>query len=297
MKRSIRKKFIYGIFFFLFIIVALLSLSAYNLTKLTNKTEAMFSENQLSVIYARDMAKGLSDINQKIVNCFLANSLPDHTNIDKILNSVNKSIQLEKTNITEPGEDKLALTIESEFNKYRDLVIVFMKTPKSGESVVNLQKEYANFNQKILLLSQMNEKAIEFKTKDARVTGENAKLQMEIFGTLCFLITFSFTFSFTSYFNERFTQLYNGIKEIVSSNYDHRLYFERKDEFYEISLVFNEMAEKLVKNKQNIIPKLNEVSEYDTRFNQVQELKLMLERMKMLEEQAAGLISNLEIKK
>jgi len=297
MKRSIRKKFIYGIFFFLFIIVALLSLSAYNLTKLTNKTEAMFSENQLSVIYARDMAKGLSDINQKIVNCFLANSLPDHTNIDKILNSVNKSIQLEKTNITEPGEDKLALTIESEFNKYRDLVTVFMKTPKSGESVVNLQKEYANFNQKILLLSQMNEKAIEFKTKDARVTGENAKLQMEIFGTLCFLITFSFTFSFTSYFNERFTQLYNGIKEIVSSNYDHRLYFERKDEFYEISLVFNEMAEKLVKNKQNIIPKLNEVSEYDTRFNQVQELKLMLERMKMLEEQAAGLISNLEIKK
>jgi len=243
------------------------------------------------------MAKGLSDINQKIVNCFLANSLPDHTNIDKILNSVNKSIQLEKTNITEPGEDKLALTIESEFNKYRDLVTVFMKTPKSGESVVNLQKEYANFNQKILLLSQMNEKAIEFKTKDARVTGENAKLQMEIFGTLCFLITFSFTFSFTSYFNERFTQLYNGIKEIVSSNYDHRLYFERKDEFYEISLVFNEMAEKLVKNKQNIIPKLNEVSEYDTRFNQVQELKLMLERMKMLEEQAAGLISNLEIKK
>jgi len=297
MKRSIRKKFIYGIFFFLFIIVALLSLSAYNLTKLTNKTEAMFSENQLSVIYARDMAKGLSDINQKIVNCFLANSLPDHTNIDKILNSVNKSIQLEKTNITEPGEDKLALTIESEFNKYRDLVTVFMKTPKSGESVVNLQKEYAYFNQKILLLSQMNEKAIEFKTKDARVTGENAKLQMEIFGTLCFLITFSFTFSFTSYFNERFTQLYNGIKEIVSSNYDHRLYFERKDEFYEISLVFNEMAEKLVKNKQNIIPKLNEVSEYNTRFNQVQELKLMLERMKMLEEQAAGLISNLEIKK
>ena len=297
MKRSIRKKFIYGILFFLFIIVALLCLSAYHLNKLTNKTEAIFSENHVSVIYARDMAEGISVVNQEIVNCFLTNSHPDRSNIDKILNTVNKSIQLEKTNTTEPGEDKLALTIESEFNKYRDLIGTFMKIPKSGDNVINLQKEFTNLNKQILQLSQMNEKAIELKTNNAKVAAKNAKLQMEIFGTLCFLITFSFTFSFTSYFNDRFTQLYNGIKEIVSSNYDHRLYFERKDEFYEISLVFNEMAEKLVQNKQNIVPKLDEVSEYDTRINQVQELKLMVERMKMLEEQAAGLISNLENKK
>ena len=297
MRRSIRKKFIYGIFFFLVIIVALLGLSAYHLTKLAAKTEAIFSDNHLSVIYARDMAEGLSAINQEDVNCFLQQSIPDRANIDKILKSVNKSIQLEKTNITEPGEDKLALSIETEFNKYRGLIGVFMKNPKSGDNVINLQNEYANLNKKILLLSQLNEKAIVMKTNDAKVTASNAKLQMEIFGTLCFLITFSFTFSFTAYFNERFTQLYNGIKEIVSSNYNHRLYFEKKDEFYDISLVFNEMAEKLVQNKQNIIPKLNEVSEYDTRINQVLELKLMLERMKMLEEQAEGLISTLENKK
>ena len=297
MKRSIRKKFIYGIFFFLFIIVALLGLSTYSLNKLSEKTEAIFSENHVSVIYARDMAEGLSGINQEIVKFVLNNTPPDRSNIDKNLKAINKSIQLEKTVITEPGEDKLAFTIDSEFNKYRDLVGNFMKTPKSDDIVINLQKEYTYFNQKILLLSQMNEKAIEFKTNDAKVDAKNAKLQMEIFGTLCFLITFSFTFSFTSYFNERFTELYNGIKEIVSSNYDHRLYFERKDEFYDISLVFNEMAEKLVQNKQNVIPKRNEVSEYDTRINQVQELKLMVERMKMLEEQAEGLISNLENKK
>lgn len=297
MRRSIRKKFIYGIFFFLFIIVALLGLSTYSLNKLSEKTEAIFSENHVSVIYARDMAEGLSGINQEIVKFVLNNTPPDRSNIDKNLKVINKSIQLEKTVITEPGEDKLAFTIESEFNKYRDLVVSFMKTPRSDDIVINLQKEYTYFNQKILLLSQMNEKAIEFKTNDAKVAAKNAKIQMEIFGTLCFLITLSFTFSFTSYFNERFTELYNGIKEIVSSNYDHRLYFERKDEFYDISLVFNEMAEKLVQNKQNNIPKLNEDSQYDTRINKVQELKLMLERMKMLEEQAAGLISNLENKK
>ena len=72
---------------------------------------------------------------------------------------------------------------------------------------------------------------------------------MTILGTLCFLIALSFTYSFASYFNERFFQLHNGIKEIVSSNYGQRLHFDGKDEFYEIALVFNEMAEKLNENK------------------------------------------------
>ena len=296
MKRSIRKKFLYGIFFFLFIIVALLGLSAYHLTKLTNKTEAIFSDNHMSVIYARDMAEGLSGINQEIVNCFLTNSLPDRTNIDKILNSVNKSIQLEKTNITEPGEDKLALTIESEFNKYRDLVGNFMKTPRSGDNVINLQKEYTYLNQKILLLSQMNEKAIEFKTNDAKVTAKNAKLQMEIFGTLCFLITFSFTFSFTSYFNERFYKLYNGVKGIVSSNYSQKIYLDGNDELYEISQAFNEMAEKLNENKQKMSVTLHEDTGKVYNLNDIQELKNFLLRIKSAEEQAIELISRFEKK-
>lgn len=68
-------------------------------------------------------------------------------------------------------------------------------------------------------------------------------------------IALSFTFNFASYFNERFSKLYNGIKEIGSSNYSQRLNFEGEDEFYDISLVFNDMAKNLEENKQN--PKTN----------------------------------------
>jgi len=75
------------------------------------------------------------------------------------------------------------------------------------------------------------------------------------------------------------------------------LHFDGKDEFYEISLVFNEMAEKLVENNQNIISNFKEDIEYKNRLIQVQELKRTLERMKMLEEQATELIANLENQK
>jgi nitrate/nitrite-specific signal transduction histidine kinase len=106
----------------------------------------------------------------------------------------------------------------------------------------------------------------------------------------------SFTFSFASYFNQRFFQLYSGIKEIVSSNYDQRLFFNGKDEFYEISLVFNEMAEKLNKNRQKMSVTLQEDLAKNINPNDVEELKQILFRIKIMEGQATALISRLEKK-
>jgi methyl-accepting chemotaxis protein len=146
-----------------------------------------------------------------------------------------------------------------------------------------------------MLLSQMNGKAIEFKTIDAEVYAKKALIQMSVLGTFCFLIALSFTYSFASYFSERFFQLHNGIKEIVSSNYGQRLHFEGRDEFYEIALVFNEMAEKLngIKQTEQLISK----KEYgkDVNLNDIEELKRLIEQMKIIEEQANGLISKYDL--
>ena len=111
---------------------------------------------------------------------------------------------------------------------------------------------------------------------------------------VCFLIAFGFTFSFGSYFSERFFQLYNGIKEISSNNYGQRLYFDGKDEFYEISLVFNEMVEKLEKNKQELSVTLQKDRGKEYGSNDIQELKKALIRIKIIEEQTEKLISRLE---
>ena len=96
---------------------------------------------------------------------------------------------------------------------------------------------------------------------------------MTILASICFLIGMSFTFSFASYFNQRFFQLYNGIKEIVSSNFDQRLYFDGNDEFYEISLVFNEMADKLKKNKQKMSVTLQKDTAKDFSSEDIEELE------------------------
>jgi two-component system, NtrC family, sensor histidine kinase KinB len=294
MKHSIRTRFTLGMIFLFIIISVLAVFSGYYLNKLSDKTSAILKENYLSVVYAREMSEGLMNINQEITTCFLTKRKPDSLKIAKELNLINKSLLSEKNNITEPGEDKLVSAIETAYIEYRDSVSTIVKSAKPVTGMLFLQNKSGDLYQQLSILSQMNGKALEVKTDDAKASSQSSLTKMTILATLCFLIGMSFTFSFAAYFNRRFFQLYNGLKEVVSSNFEQRLFFDGNDEFFEISLVVNEMAENLKKNKQKMSVTLLDDHTKDLTTKDVEELKKMLFRIKSMEEQAAALISKFE---
>jgi methyl-accepting chemotaxis protein len=282
---------------FLFIIILVLSVfSGYYINKLSNKTSAILKENYVSVVYAREMSEGIMNINQELTTCFLTKRNPDSLKISKYLRSIDQFLVSEKNNITEPGEDKLVSDFENGYIEYQDSVVRLLESHKTFSGLLFLQTKAGDLYQQLLLLSQMNGKALEVKTDDAKATSKSALTRMTVLATLCFLIGMSFTFSFASYFNQRFFQLYYGIKELVSSNYDQKLFFDGKDEFHEISLLLNEMAEKLKINKQKMsLTLLDDASKVLT-VKDADELKKMLFRIKSVEEQAAALLTKLEQK-
>jgi methyl-accepting chemotaxis protein len=297
MKTSIRStRFTIGMVFFLIIILLLSISSAFYLNRLSGKTNAILKENHYSVVYAQDMSENLTDINKWFINWLLTNQNPDTLIINKNFTLFNKSLELEKNNITEPGEDKLVSVIETYYIEYRDSVSDFTKSPNPSAYALPLQKKFDTLYRQLMLLSHMNEKAIEEKTDDAKVYAKKATLQMTFIGTICFLIAYGFTFTFSSYFSERFYRLYNGIKGMISSNYSQRLYLDGNDELFEISLAFNEMAEKLNQNKQKMSLNLHDNPGKDYNQKDIQELKSFLIRIKSVEEQAIELISRLEKK-
>ena len=296
MKYSIRTRFMLGMIFLFLIILILSVFSGYYMNKLSNKTDAILKENYLSVVYAREMSEGIMNINQELTTCFLTKRNPDSLKISKYLNSINQFLVSEKNNITEPGEDKLVSDFESGYIEFQDSVVRILESHKTVGGLIYLQNKAGDLYQQLLLLSKMNGKALEIKTDDAKATSKSALTQMTVLATLCFLIGMSFTFSFASYFNQRFFQLYNGIKELVSSNYDQRLFFDGKDEFHEISLLLNEMAEKLKINKQKMSVTLLDDHTKNLTLKDVDELKKMLFKIKTIEEQAAALISKFEKK-
>lgn len=296
MKASIRTKFNIGILFLFIIILVLSVFSAYFLNRLSGKTSAILQENHLSVSYAREMAEDLLNINKEITNSFLTGKNPDKSLVDKEMNLFGNSLQLEKNNITEAGEDQLVSGIAAGFATYKDSFANYNKSPKSLAGVASLQDKFSSIYQQLMLLSRMNEKAIEVKTREAKDSAKIALRQMTILGTLCFLFALSFTFRFATYFNERFSQLYNGIKEINASNFGQRLHFEGKDEFYDISLVFNEMAEKLNRDKPKMDLTLQVESAREKSLNEIEELKMLLQRIKNIEEEAKSIIARFENK-
>jgi methyl-accepting chemotaxis protein len=296
MKHSIRTRFTLGMIFLFIIISVLAVFSGYYLNKLSDKTSAILKENYLSVVYAREMSEGLMNINQEITNCFLTKRIPDSLKIAQELKQINQSLKSEKNNFTEPGEDKLVSEIETDYNEYRDSLQIIIKSPKSAATLFYLQNKSGTLYQQLSILSQMNGKALEVKTDDAKASSKSALTKMTVLATMCFLIGMSFAFSFASYFNRRFFQLFNGIKEIGSGNFDQRLIFDGNDEFSEISQVVNEMADRLKENKQKMSVTLKNGSWKGINPNDVEELKKMLFRIKTMEEQAAALIAKLEKK-
>ena len=297
MKTSIRSKsFTIGMVLFLVIILLLSISSAFYLNRLTAKTSTILKENHFSVVYARQMSEVLISINQRITNSFLTKSFPDTSFITREFILFGKALELEKTNITEPGEDLLASSIEKNYNEFRASVLKYPEAPDSDSIVLHIQSKTDTLYKELMLLSQMNEKAIEARTNDAKISSKKYTLQMTFMGSLCFLIAYGFTFYFSSYFNERFYELYNGIKELVASKYNHKIHLDGNDELYEISLIVNEMASDLDKSKQKMAePSQKDAAEISTLKN-IQDLKNFLAMMNRLEEQAKELLSRIEKK-
>ena len=293
MKFSIRSKFFTGMVFLL-IILALSIYSAYYMNKVSNETGAILKENYLSVVYARDMAEGLTKMNQEITKGFITNSNPDTLMLKNELKVVGNSFQSEKNNITEPGEDKLVVGIETDLKEYSDSVLKFSKSSYTLTRVLFMQKKFDAMYQQLMHLSQMNGKAIEVKTDNTKISSQDAMTQMSIIATLCFIIALFYSYSFSSYSTERFAQLYDGIKKLGSGNYGHRLDFDGTDKFYEIALVINEIAEKLNEaEKKMTVNKPVELGKA-LKIGEIQELKSVLIRIKNIETEAEELIVRLE---
>jgi two-component system, NtrC family, sensor histidine kinase KinB len=295
MRHSVRRRITFGMIFLFLIILVLSVFSGYYMNKLSGKTSAILKENYLSVVYARDMSESLMNMDRELTTSYLKKVTPDTVMISGALDRFSKSLAYEKNNITESGEGELVAEIEAGYKIYKDSLMHIMKFSGSPSGLVYLQNKSAGLNQELLQLSQMNGKAIELKTDDAKASANSALTKMTILASICFLIGMSYTFSFGSYFNQRIYQLHNGIKQIVASNFNQHLFFEgQRDEFYEISVVFNEMADKLKENERKLSLTLPSVQDKKSITTELDELKKMVSKIKLLESEAEGLISRIE---
>ncbi len=209
-----------GIFFLFFITLISSSIAAFFLNKLSQDSNAILHDNYNSLVYTKNI--------NEIIDLV---GIPNQNQ----LKIVKENILNEEKAVTEPGEQALADSLQSDFN-------LLLKG-------ANLHDNYSSIKDRMKRslygIMQVNMQAIEYKNRIAKNTANVAILIVSVINMLCFGIVLIFAIRFPDYINKPINELKLGIKEITNKNYDRRLSFTSKNEFWSLADGFNQMAAKL----------------------------------------------------
>jgi PAS domain S-box-containing protein len=209
-------------------LLALISsaIATYYIYQLSENSKAILRNNETSIVYTKNINKVLD--------------LPGLPNSDG-LKTIEYNIKREEGDITETGEKALADSLYADFRRFR----TSLSNPALAAALrTKMQKSSYG-------IMEVNMNAMENKNRNANKTA-NTAISIFIFITsLGSFIVFLFLIIFPGYITKPIIQLTKGVKEIANKNYDNRLSFTDKNEFWDLAEAFNQMAARLFVYENN----------------------------------------------
>lgn len=223
----IKTKVAFGVIFLFVLILAVGGLGMFYLNSLSRDSQNILVANYESLEYNKHV----------IANC-------DSLRIDSAsaIKIIERNIQQQEQNITEPGEQELTRQLRGAFERIKNVGI-------TDSSIVHVR-------QLALAIQDLNMKAIVRKNLITQDTSETASTYLIVIGTICALVAFTFIVNFPGYVADPIAKLTTSIKSIANREYEERLHFDRKDEFEELAEAFNQMAEKLDEYEHSNLAKI-----------------------------------------
>ncbi len=205
---------LYGTLFLFLLVVLSGGFAIYYLVTLRLQSRNVLKANYESLEFAHKMQKGLDSIlSHKIL----------------YIDSFNKELQHQESNITEQGEAESTKNLRQSFNQL-----------KTGDSSAATEIRY-----ELQHIISLNMQAIENKYAASEASAEQAMTFLITIVSIISIIGFTFVMNFPSIITSSILKLTEAIKEIGQKNYHHRIHIDSKDEFGELANSFNEMTERL----------------------------------------------------
>lgn len=209
---------------FLFLLLALTGgMSIYYLIKMRKEAAEVLKDNYISLKYAKDM--------QRSADSFLFGHRYE-MRFDSLL-------RLQGLNITESGEKAATDSVRFYFDQYRN-----------GHDGIDKIRYY------LLEITDLNMAAIERKNLRAEKSAETGTAIMVVIISITLLVGFTFAFNLPFIVTTPIKKLTEGIRQIASKNYRHRVHIESKDEMGELADAFNRMSERLEEFESSNLNKL-----------------------------------------
>jgi len=248
MKFKIRTKLWIGMGLMFSMIVLLLAIGMRSIYVMTIESRTVLKNNYKSVKYSRNMMENLKDMFLYQVNYISGSVMVNDTNLYRELRTrFEENMIAEEKNITEFGEKELSNNLRLEYEKYSHLwdQLQSGKILKTSVFYMQLSPSYHQLMNYIIQVQDINMHAIERKSNQVQHTADKGYMYLSIIGTICFILAFTVSVNFPESVSKPVSELIDGIMEISKQNYDKRLLFNSNDEFSDVAVSFNDMAERL----------------------------------------------------
>lgn len=200
----------------LFLLMVLLSvLSGYYINKLSIDTKNILTDNYNSIKYSHEMLM----------------LLDEDMNESSTRSAFEKNLMLQQQNITETGEQSSTHTLTDDYNKLKSF---------GSDPIL-----YSSLRKDLLNIIKLNMEVIQNKSNIAKTTADKAIFWIIIGGGLSLIIALFLLFFMPNNIVNPIKDFIKSIQHIAEINYDERININRNDEFNEMGLAFNTMAEKL----------------------------------------------------
>lgn len=213
----LKAKITLGVLFLYFMLLLVSVLGYYYLTNLNVKARTILEDNYESLEHSKNMLTALDAIPLDRASA---------------LQRFEDDLRQQEHNVTEAGEGPATEQVRLAFERLK-------------QDTANPATHLQSIRQSIYVIMDLNMRAIVGKNETVKTTANKALLYIAIISGVCFLLGLTFVYNFPGYVANPIRELTAGIKGIAEKKYSQRLHFKSEDEFGELAVAFNTMAERL----------------------------------------------------
>ena len=244
---KIKEKLTLGIVFLFveFLVIALFG--AYSIYSISQQSEKIMKDNNLSIQYAGSMLQTIDQINALQLAILFTPSKKNHGNaLAGLYGQFEENMRKEAGNVTEPGEKELLQALTGEYQSYKVSVAEMDAVKdKSAFYFQNLLSKHHSIKTKIYHISDLNMQAILKKNESVNQYERRSYVILTIIASICFLLSIVFIFNFPGMISDPIRQLSESLKGVAEGNYDIRLDFKSNSEFKQMEGAVRTIADLL----------------------------------------------------
>jgi two-component system, NtrC family, sensor histidine kinase KinB len=244
---KIKAKLTLGIIFLFVEFLVITLFGAYSIYSISQQSEKIMKDNNLSIQYAENMLQAIDQINALQLAVLFNPSKPNlESELTGLYDKFEENFKKEANNVTEPGEKELLQVLADEYESYKvPIAKIDAIKDKSTFYFQILSSKHQAIKTQIHRISDLNLQAIMLKNERVNRYERRSYVILTIIASICFLLSIIFIFNFPGMISDPIRQLSESLKGIVEGNYKIHLDLKSNSEFKEMENAVRMIADRL----------------------------------------------------